>query len=503
MLQLIMNIEIELKLRVPAGFAARLHRHPLLKSASLPRSSKLTSIYYDTPALDLKSQAIALRLRKAGSLWIQTIKGGGGTLAGVHTRHEWEFPVARNALDFTKLDDPALIELFGNSELRQNLNQVFVTEFTRKVIPVEFEGSLIEYCYDKGVIVSGDKTETISEAELELKSGEPAKLYAFALELQKSVPLILEESSKAERGYALFLGRPANRVSRAGGVVLYKNMDAATACREIVKGCLQQAQGNTRGFLEREQDVEFLHQIRVGLRRMRSAFSIFSRAFGAAAFSEIGPELKWLSGELGPARNWDVFALETLPPITAGLASQSDFSALNQASAALRKTSQERAIAAIDSHRYQVLLLKLGAALTSASWPQADAGPIADFAKQVLDNRYRNFEKGGRNATALSTPELHALRISGKKLRYAAEFFSPLYPHRATQSFLAAMSDLQDVLGSINDAATTYHLLEELAAADPAACCLVKGWVGCESSWRIGRLAQAWKKFNTMAPFWK
>lgn len=498
-----MNIEIELKLRVPANFVARLHRHPLLKSATRPRTVKLTSIYFDTPSLDLKSRAIALRLRKAGAHWIQTIKGRGNALAGMHTRHEWDTPVARNALDFTKLEEPFLIEIFADAELRRNLSQVFVTEFSRKIIDVEFGGSLIEYAFDKGTIISGDRIDTISEAELELKSGDPSKLYEFALELQKSVPLVLEERSKAERGYALFLGGSINRVTKAAVVDLHKKMDVARACRDIARGCLLHVQDNTKGFLDFEADPEYLHQMRVGIRRMRSAFSMFSHAFGKAAFTDLATELKWLSGELGPARNWDVFVLETLPPVVGALSPECDFEKLQQASAVLRRKNLENAVKAVESQRFQILLLKLGAALSRDSWPQGDQSSIAHFARLVLEKRYRNFKNSGKGISSLGAEELHALRINGKRLRYAAEFFSPLYPARSVRSFLAAMSGLQDALGEINDAATTNHLLLELSDIDPGTSCLVKGWVNCEARQRIGQLAPRWKQFKTITPFWK
>ncbi|HQT27286.1 MAG TPA: CYTH domain-containing protein, partial [Burkholderiales bacterium] len=161
-----MNVEIELKLKVPPSSMARLNRHPLLKSSGNP--VRLVSRYFDTPSLDLKSKGIALRLRKAGRLWIQTVKGRGNVLSGVHTRNEWEMPLARDAFDFTKFDDPFLVEIFGNADLRRDLEQVFFTEFTRKTVLVEFGGSLIEYCFDRGKIVSGENEEFISEIELEL-----------------------------------------------------------------------------------------------------------------------------------------------------------------------------------------------------------------------------------------------------------------------------------------------------------------------------------------------
>ncbi len=291
-------------------------------------------------------------------------------------------------------------------------------------------------------------------------------------------------------------------VKKVTMIDLNKKMDVATACREIVKNCLQQLQDNTVGFLDGEEDCEYLRQMRVGIRRMRSAFSVFSHAFGNTIFSDIIRELRWLSGELGPARNWDVFVLEMLPPVVNALSSKYDFTKLMQASEILRRKNRERAVTATESQRFKVLLLKLGAVLSSDTWPQKDASPVGDFADLILEKCYRNFEKSGRRVTTLDAKKLHALRIDGKKLRYAAEFFSPLYSARAVRAFLSAMSGLQDALGAVNDAATTNHLLEELPNVDPGAFCLVKGWMACESVQRISRLGPQWVKFNTIDPFW-
>ncbi len=496
-----MNVEIELKLRVPPSSAARLSRHPLLKSSKSP--VRLYSVYFDTPGLDLKSKAIALRLRKEGNRWVQTVKGGGGVLAGVHTRNEWEAPVVRNTPDFTKLDDPFLVGIFGNEDLRRNLEPIFFTEFRRKIVPVEFGGGLIEYCFDKGRIVSGESEESISEIELELKSGNPSALFAFALELQKTAPLLVEGTSKAERGYSLYLGGAINRVKKASVVGLDRKMDTGQACREILKGCLEQLQGNVKGFLDREEDPEYLHQMRVGLRRMRSAFSLFSRHFGREAFSEIVSELRWLGRELGPARNWDVFILETLSPIEGAFSAQCDFENLRKAAELMRRQYNEQGILAVSSHRFQILLLKLGAALCNPSWPEGEKLPVIDFAEKILDRRYKRFVRDGANIAGLVPAELHVLRISGKKLRYAAEFFSPLYSQHACRDFLRAMAGIQDVLGAINDAATTNHLLDELPGVDQGGRCLVKGWMGCEAGHRLSQAGREWKAFRAMIPFWK
>lgn len=490
-----MNVEIELKLQVPEGSMAKLLRHPLLKSAS--RQARLSSTYFDTPALDLKANDVAVRLRKVGGKWIQTVKGGGGVLAGVHTRREWEHPVARGALDFTWLDDPLLVRLFCNQELRKSLVPLFSTEFSRKTVPVEFAGSLIECCLDRGEILAGETTEAISELELELKYGQPSALFELALELQKSVPLHVEERSKAERGYALFLGAKNHKVAKAVCAELDVKMDAGEACRKIVRGCLLQIQGNLQGLLDGDPDSEFLHQTRVGARRMRSALGLFS--FARPGFSEIAQELKWLGAELGPARNWDVFMQETFPPILAAFPGDAGLEASCKAGEVMRKKFTERARAAMASQRFQKLMLGMGLALSRENWFQGE--PVGGFAKKTLEKRYRRFIREGKNISSLDPAALHALRISGKKLRYAAEFFSSLYPAHASRSFLASMAELQDMLGAINDASTTSHLLDELRGGE--ASCLVRGWVASDSRHRISGIGKAWKKYKDIDPFWR
>ncbi len=279
-------------------------------------------------------------------------------------------------------------------------------------------------------------------------------------------------------------------------------MDAAQACRDTARDCLQQLQDNVKVFLTRDPDSKYLHKMRVALRRMRSAFGISPHALDKTTFSDISTELGWLLGEFGPARNWDVFVLKILPPILAALSQECDFAKLQQSSDALRRKNQDRAIDAIESHRFQVLLLKLEAALACDSWLQGNASSIGNFAKLVLKKRYHNFEKSGRSITTLHPEQLHTLRINGKKLRYTAEFFLPLYPARSAHSFLTAMSGLQDTLGAINDAVTANHLFEELPDIDLGASCLVKGWLACEAKQRTGQLGLQWKQFKTIVPFW-
>ncbi len=200
-----MAVEIELKLALAPEHLNQLKRHRLLKQISTGRAvtQKLYSVYYDTPDLALRNHAMALRLRRVGRQWLQTLKGGGGVQAGLHQRHEWETPVAGEALDLDALKACGGALPAGVSN---RLQPAFVTDFARSVRLLNYEGAEIELGLDSGEIRAGNKTRPISELELELKSGDPQQLFKLALALLDVVPLSVENTSKAEYGYRLFSG---------------------------------------------------------------------------------------------------------------------------------------------------------------------------------------------------------------------------------------------------------------------------------------------------------
>ena len=158
--------EIELKLQVPAEAARRLAAHRLLRGRPRAVKSKLYSIYFDTPGLDLWQRGIALRLRRDGRRWIQTVKGGGAVQGGLHQRSEAEAEIAGPAPDFSRISDRALADAFASPQLRAQLRPVFVTDFTRSSRLLELDaGARIEVSVDQGMIRSGSRAEPLSELE--------------------------------------------------------------------------------------------------------------------------------------------------------------------------------------------------------------------------------------------------------------------------------------------------------------------------------------------------
>lgn len=203
-------MEIELKLLIDAEHVDAFRALPLLQEHAVgaATSQDLFSTYFDTPALHLKQHRSALRVRKAGALWIQTYKGGGSVAAGLHQRHEWECEVAGLHIELEKLlpmvDNPAARAALELPGLADQLAEVFTTSFRRTAWQLRLpQGTEVEVALDQGVVEAGGHSLPICEIELELKSGETEELLVFSQALRQAIPLAPSNVSKAQRGFAL------------------------------------------------------------------------------------------------------------------------------------------------------------------------------------------------------------------------------------------------------------------------------------------------------------
>lgn len=508
------QVEIELKLTIAPEDAARIARLPLVRDATIgrPQTRKLHTIYYDTPERALQRAGVALRLRKDGARWLQTLKGGGRSEAGLHERNEIESRVAGPFLDQAMLD-ANLGGKLADPAARAHLAPLFVTEFRRRLRVLEpAPGTRIELCVDEGSIGTATRSVPIHEIELELQAGSALTLIDFADALVQALPVHLEPLSKAARGYALASDAVAAPV-RARAIALTPHLGVIDALRKIVFACVEHLQANEAGVIAGE-DAEYLHQARVALRRLRSAFNVFAAAVPRATAAPLLDEFRWLDRVLAPARDWDVFVLETLPPLRAAFPAHAGLDALEQRAASLRAEAGAAARAALRSARYTRLLLQSIALFYRQPW-LAEAAPEAEsaramesaaFAASVLGQRQRKVRKRGRDIGKLDHAALHALRIAIKKLRYAAEFFAALHEGKAQRRFVRALAVLQGHLGTLNDAATVERLCRQLTAEDAdtlEAIGVLRGWAAARAAAHIEQLPPAWKAWRDAAPYWE
>ncbi len=498
-----MALETELKLVLPARFAARVARHPAVESvATQPaKAARLLGVYYDTPKFDLCSAGIALRLRRSSAGWTQTVKWGGSALGGLHQRGELETLVPAQQLDFTALSHPELAAVFASASVQKRLKPVFVTEFDRVSRVLHIGDSDVELSVDRGEIVSGTAREPLCELELELLGGDVAVLFDLAASLLTELPLRPCNRSKAERGYAL-AGQQKAAV-KAAAVTLAHEMSVGQSASTILASGLEQLQANEHGMLI-GRDPEFLHQMRVAVRRLRSALSAYSAMLPSEPFDMLKAELKWAGSRLGVARDWDVFLTELLPPLQRERRQDASILGLARSAQGLGERANRAARSAVRSRRYARLILSLGRAVATAEWQQQAkdcAGPALPFATNLLDRRYAKVVKRAGKLNKQGPEQLHALRIAIKKLRYALEFFAALFPGVRAKSFRARLVALQESLGAINDAANMQRLTA-LTLRSRLLAALVAGWNTRVVHEERERLRDLWRGFRRARRFW-
>ena len=503
-----MAIETELKLRIAPEQLARLKRHALLKAHQVTRpvTRRLYNIYFDTPKLELHKSEMALRLRRSGRQWLQTLKGGGSVKAGLHQRNEWEVPVKGMALDFSSPQTSELRDHLPKT-LRDKLQPVFVTDFSRSSRMLDWQGAQIELCMDQGSVSTEQHSIALCELELELKSGQPWQLFELALAILEVVPFELEVISKAEQGYRLLSGAGDKPVK--GSVPAISRADTfGDVLQRLIWSCLMHLQSNLRGAMESE-DAEYLHQMRVALRRMRVAMRLAERLRPDEQLADLSKEAAALGTALGRAREWDVFIAQTMQPMCTRMAGHAGLQALLAASKRHRDACYDELRGKAQSHELQRLILRFGIWMTGPYWEQQQGVALAsEFAARRLRKLFKRFSQPGHYLDSFEAEQLHALRIVAKKLRYTAEFFASLYDKQEAKSFLGALSDVQDVLGQINDVAASHRLLDELeAAVNPAAdrdaVALAKGWIAHGLSHQYAALRKAIQRFGRQRPFWE
>lgn len=453
-------MEVELKLLLAAEDNSRLLRHPLLDAPA--RVRQLTARYFDTPDLHLMRHGAGLRVRKEDGQWVQTMKAGGSVQSGLHSRNEWECAIDRAWPRLGKLrklvgGDAHWLAMLDTPGLKDRLEPLFLVDVQRHLWDVEVDGNRIEVALDVGHIERKGQQAAINEIELELKDGDPAGLYAFSLQLLDDIPLRISNINKAQRGYMLVreTGRAPYRAQ-----ALHLDADAALseALPAVLGNCLDHIQHNDVAVAE-GHDPETLHQMRVGVRRLRCALKLFAAV--APCPPALLEDINWLGKELGAARDWEVLVSSTLTQVEAAQMELQTL-ALQTAQARRREAAQ-----ALLSPRYTRLMLTMGSWMLQAA-PLLQ-GPAAQFSRHSMQHLHKTLIKRANRMGDDDASSAHRARIAAKRTRYALEFFHALYRAKGTQAYLKTLAAVQDELGRHNDLAVAARLLQELAQQHPQA----------------------------------
>jgi len=251
------------------------------------------------------------------------------------------------------------------------------------------------------------------------------------------------------------------------------------------------------------ETAEPVHQMRVAIRRLRSAMSLFGNLVACPPVSEAKTAMRDLAQALAPARAWDVFLDETWAAIAEALPSDPAVVALQAAASDRRQVAYADLRAILVAPTFAALTVRLACLAAVRPWA-AMTDELSDFAARALKRRAKRLRATGRHIGTLEIAALHALRLKTKRLRYAAEFFTPLYPGHAARRSLRALADLQDELGHLNDAATAEALLAELPTdlATGYAGGLVRGFVAGSHANGRTQIEAAWRRLRKQKAPW-
>ncbi len=509
--------EIELALAVAPEAMAALRNDPQVRALAIDRAKtkRLVSTYYDNDTLDLFRNDLVLRVRRIGRKYIQGIKQGRRTRAGMAVRDELEWAVDSASPEWPVRAPGPFAEALGRAAARGLLRQVFETDIQRTSRRLALpDGSVVDLAIDQGTIRAGDRETAVSEIELELVSGDTKGIYDLALSLSERHALRLVPHSKGVRGYMLVHDLRQKSVS-AAAAALTPQMPVNEALSSVIAGCAEQAVANVPSILAGSDVVEGVHQMRVALRRFRAALTMFNTVTTREERSELKREVKRTAAILGHARDLDVFATETLPPIVAAHPTENSLQVLARRVQALRESAHEAVAAHLESPTFARLWLRVGAWNAGR---QMGAGPVdrsqkplGKLACKVLAKRDKAVRALGDRLDEISLDDMHELRIRVKQLRYAAEFFAQLYGRGKTARVLKRLRRLQDALGWLNDAVVAHTLLTFVernglpgeAVALARASGLITGRIAVKLDSVRDDAAKAYRKLAAEERFWR
>jgi inorganic triphosphatase YgiF len=466
--------EIELKLATSKRGLHQAMALPWLKKQAGERSrnQELTSVYFDTDGFALRDHGVSLRMRKVGGQRLQTIKANASALIA---RDEWEAEIDRDQPKLELARGTALAPLL-TAKLTEQLRPVFETRVERVVIPLHIGDSDIELAFDQGRVATVDAKLDLAEIEIELKHGDRREAARLAKKLARSVPVTLSVGSKAELGYALLEGA-LNAPVFAERVVMAQRATVAEAFVAVSLACLRQIAGNHGAV--RHGNPEGIHQMRVGLRRLRAALSLFKNMLHDGKVTKLKRELKWLTEQLALARDYDVFVTKTLAPYRAEHTDRHELEMLQHDLKRTRNAGFAAARAAVESERFRCLLLDCAMWLLDGGWRHdTDALTRAlgersarAFAQDELTRRIRKINKQVRKLERLDWRRRHKLRIAVKKVRYGREFFKTLRTdgRKSGRQLDRALMGLQGRLGDLNDMRVHLEQARDFARVSTAA----------------------------------
>jgi inorganic triphosphatase YgiF len=506
-----MQRELELKVELSSSAIERLAGELPKTDLSIGPASteKLRTIYFDTPAHGLHEAGLSLRLRSQDGGWLQTVKADQHVAGGLSNPVELEALLATDRPDVAKIADKKIKRSLEKALKGACLRPVFETVVERTKRKIKVEESEVELVVDAGEVRTPEARAELNEAELELKAGSAEGLLLAAESVLAGHEFKFGTRSKAERGYRLALEKRGSSAEpeKSRPVRIRRKADSATAFAAILGSASRQILVNRTAVLETD-DPHATHQLRIGLRRLRSALYALRPFVNSPSLKSFEHHTRELAASVGALRDADVLISAIEAPVEAKASDKSGFAELNAALLRHRRARREELRAALQGPAWTRFQLYL------ALWPLTLqdnarlARPIAKVAPKVLRKVWKKCAKLAAAIDELDGEERHQMRKALKKLRYQAEFFAPLFADKKTEAFVRQLKALQDVFGYVNDVRMAPRLIEierrhGASGSDAArAAGYTLGHHEAEARHVWHDAAPAWRKLERVSRYW-
>jgi len=489
---------MELTLLLPQPDAARLQRLPFIKASRTgrTRSTAMRIVWHDSLDRALAAQGLALSEQRG--VW----------------RLERHRPISTEPWP-PATDHRVVLEADGLETMRETLagddSLVRPDALPDMLTPVAaFAGRQIT-----SLVTIDTEPVTISVLDGVLRAvaaeqpatrlvlnGPYQQVLSLLLALSEAMPISIPPRSLAAEALNLVDGSPHVARRRGAPALPADGLTVQGAFAHIVGHLTDVMLQLAPAIADATTGPEPVHQMRVAVRRARSAFALFPAPPDSPCHARAAEGLKRLGQTLGPARDWDVFMTETAPPVEVVLPNQPPVHALLRAGARQRRAARESLIAFMTGSEFRSLSLEL-AFLAAAELPETVPLGLNEFAAGVLRKRWRKVLHVGKALDDLDDPALHGLRLKAKRLRYAAEFFAPLFPEKPAARFIRRLAVLQERLGQFNDTTVAEALLRDLGGKPGYAAGLILGFTAARGVRARPKISSAWSRFRRRDPFWE
>lgn len=482
--------EFELKFQVP------LHRAAAVEAAlrrGRTTEKRLYARYFDTEDEALARHRLVLRLRQEGDAWVQTAKGPGTGYERME--HNVRAAAGEHAPDVERhAAHPVATALRGAlaDAAAPQLQPVFEVDVVRLARTVESAGTEVEIAFDRGEIRAAGRSHAVLELEFELKAGSAGAVVELASQWCREHNLWLDPLTKSGAGWRLAKGIAQSPAAHAGEVRPAGAKSELLAA--VLASGLQQVLANAREIALGRHDDEHVHQLRVGLRRLRTALR-----------------------ELGMLGDLDALAREVLPPLQDVFHPAGEHRDRSTLVPALEQAAHEAGGpplawrpplpdlgAAVRDWPFQDALLRVLACMQALATQPEDGGrrKARKAVAARLDRLHRRVLHASGDFPSLSPDGRHALRKRLKRLRYLAELTQPLFEAREVDQYVAHLKGLQDALGTYQDAVAGQALFTAHAMEEPDAW-FAAGWLAGREPLLVAACERARRKAARKAqPFW-